>query len=199
VGPFEQLSGAGYALTIAIRFGVGRQYRRLGYHDRVRRPLIPRLVAYLNTDEPDEIVADWRASFYFNAAKQRIVWADERLLRAAATASCPRCDWPSPYRGSDIAKIVEATTRHIEHSETHQKPLTTTSEIVRLHQPGEALRQLRASVNLRKHSIYPEELHVREGATAESEQLRLACNVFVRLVAAYCELEGWAPRLKRGP
>lgn len=188
IGPFEQLVGAGYALLTAERHGIWTRSRR-SYHERIRQPLVPRLLQHLATGGDDEVVQAWIAGFYFNAAKQRLVWADERLLRAFGAVPCAACASGPWCNGGEIAKIVEAVKRGVEHTEEqHQRRLSSMSALVAAHDAEGPLRLLRASVNLRKHSVFPEALHEVESRLPERRQMRLACDVFRLLVDSYLEL-----------
>jgi hypothetical protein len=199
IGPFEQLAGAGYALLTAHRLGIGTRGRRINYHDEVRRTVIPTLVAHLKDGSAAApMVTKWLAGFYFNAAKQRLVWTDERLLRGFVATGCSGCSWRSGYVGGDMPKVVELANLCVDHAMAcRKKQLIHTAQLIRAHDLSGPLMLLRRGVNARKHSLYPELQHTIEGRVPETQQVRFARDVFDLLVEAYAELLQWCPASRR--
>ena len=198
-GPFEQLAGAAYALSAAEKHGLLRRSRR-GYHDRVRRALPHGLLQYFATAKADAAIGDWLPGFYFNAAKQRLVWSGERLLRAFAAVPCrdgdlpPQCTKDRPLR----REIIAAAQLCVDHAAaTHKPGLPKTAAAVEAHQLGAPLEQLNDDVNARKHSLYPDAIISSLAQKPEREQVRLACETFVVLLDSYLELTSWSPSATR--
>ena len=120
IGHFEQLAGWGYALLAAEEYGIESR-SRWRYYDKVRRPLIPHLMRYLHSAVTDSIVKNWLAGFYFNSAKQRLVWTGERLLRTVGILPCPLGDLPPQYtaKRANREKITDAAKTTLVHVEVH--------------------------------------------------------------------------------
>jgi hypothetical protein len=198
-GPFEQLTGAGYSLLAAEAHGIGKRSRR-DYHNQVRRPLVARLIHHLDSGTADATVENWLAGFYFNAAKQRLVWSGERLLRALASVPCPHADLPRQYARDKAVRreILAAAKTCVAHAEaTHGPGLPRTSALVKAHEAGGSLAALNDDVNARKHSLYPDAVITAGAQKPEHEQVKLSCDAFAMLVDSYLELVAWAPRAKR--
>jgi hypothetical protein len=177
LGPFEQLTGAGYSLFAAIRY---RIYERdlSRYNQRVQSVVVSEIEKMFTVAEaPDHSgIGDWLSGFYFNSAIERIVWAGERLLLTLATVQCPcgratearvggeKPGWPSILAGSlsRLEHLWNDDHLAFEHCRAVREQFIYRDSAAKQREyrradpldKGKTLAMLRYAVNNRKHKVY---------------------------------------------
>ncbi len=218
--PFDQLTGAAYALLAAERHGYSHHdQRRYRFQPHIRQHIASWISGYSfpqhvsDHEATDELIS----GFYFNAAIQRMVWVSERLvsLFAALPCSCGRkpelqIEGPKlPFH--DFWKAASKRVDHLafEHRcdmlqfglvvlqmapDRHQREIDFNPEMV--------LAMLRFSVKRRKPTLQsPDRPDGRDRLTwstaAPALQMRSTCDAFGLLSRAYNELLGWNPEARQ--
>ena len=90
--PFDQVTGAAYALLTAERHGYShRDSRRFAFHAHIREQVASWIAgtAFPLHVSDHEAMDELVSGFYFNSAVQRLVWVSERLVTLFAGLPCP--------------------------------------------------------------------------------------------------------------
>jgi hypothetical protein len=215
--PFDQLTGAGYALLAAERHGYShRDQRRFQFQPHIRQQIASWIAGYSfpqhvsDHEANDELIS----GFYFNSAVQRLVWTSERLIALFAALPCPCGRKPETVaEGSkpmfhDFWKGASKRVDHIAFEHRHdlqQFGLVVLQMAPDRHQreidfnPEMVLSMLRFAVKHRKPTLHVCERrpdnHERLtwSAAAPGLQMKSACEAFALLCLAYNELVQWHP------